>query len=100
MADTTSPFKGQRSTAKSAAAMNVLYRFTKPGEHWAEIRERKIAQFRGLEFIVFVDGSLLESQKFHNGREAEYPAAIEARIKQFTDGGWHQVGLPDSAVSS
>jgi hypothetical protein len=37
---------------------------------------------------VFVDRSLLESELFHGGREAEYPAALEARIKQFIDGGW------------
>jgi hypothetical protein len=62
-----------------------------PGGHWAEIRERKITTFRAIEYIVFVDGSLLESALFHNGPEAEYPKAIEARIKQFVDGGWSEV---------
>jgi hypothetical protein len=37
---------------------------------------------------VFVDDSLLESQMFHNGREAEYPKELDARNKQFTEGGW------------
>ena len=50
-------------------------------------------QFRAIEFLVFMDDSLIESQMFHGGREAEYPAAIEARINQFTDGGW----IPESA---
>ena len=68
--------------------MSVLHRFTKPGGHSAEIRERKVTQFQALEFLVFVDGPLLESQMFHNGREAEYPKELDARIKQFTDGGW------------
>jgi hypothetical protein len=40
--------------------------------------------------IVFVDGSLLKSEMFHNGREAE-PAAIAKRIAQFVEGGWVDV---------
>ena len=69
--------------------MRVLHRFTKPG-HWAEIREREVTTFRAIEFIVYVDGSLLESQLFYTGREAQYSAEVEARIKQFIDGGWTQ----------
>lgn len=42
---------------------------------------------------MFVDGSLLESEMFHNGREAQYPAALEARIKQFVDGGWTETSI-------
>lgn len=49
--------------------MRVLRRFTKPG-HWAEIRERQVTMFNAIEFIVFVDDSLLESQMFHGGRES------------------------------
>ena len=41
--------------------MTVLHRFTKPGGHWAEIRERKVTTFRVIEYIAFVDGSLLKS---------------------------------------
>lgn len=90
------PFKGR--TTKVPPPMRVLHRFTKPGGHWAEIRERKVTTFRAIEYIVFVDGSLLESEMFHNGREADYPKAIEARIKQFVDGGWQQVKLPPSST--
>lgn len=68
--------------------MRVLHSFAKPGGHWAEIRERKVTQFAAIEFIVFVDGSLLESQMFHNGREVDYPKELEARIAQFVEGGW------------
>jgi hypothetical protein len=75
------PFRGR--TLNPTPPMLVLHRFTKPGGHWAEIRERKITTFRAIEFLVFVDGSLLESQMFHNGREAEYPRELEARIRQF-----------------
>ena len=80
----TNPFKGR--IASVSAPMRVL--LTKPGGHWAEIREHRVTTFRAIEYIVFVDGSLLESELFHKGREAEYPKALEARIKQFLDGGW------------
>lgn len=96
MATDTNPFKGRITNA--AVPMRVLHRFTKPGGHWAEIRERTVTTFRAIEYIVFIDGSLLESEMFHNGREAEYPKALEARIKQFVDGGWHQIELPQSST--
>ena len=86
MSNDVDPFKGTRAVV--SPSMTVLRRFTKPGGHWAEIRERKVSMFRAIEVIVFVDGSLLESQMFHNGREAEYPAALAARIAQFADRGW------------
>lgn len=95
MADPT-PFRGRIQQVR--LPLRTLYRFEKPGGHWAEIRERKITTFRAIEYMVFVDGSLLESELFHNGREAQYPAAIDARIKQFTDHGWKQVCLPESTV--
>ena len=69
--------------------MRVLHGFTKPGDHRAKIRERKVTTFRAIEYIVFMDGSLLESE-----REAEYPKALEARIKQFLDGGWVEAPIP------
>jgi hypothetical protein len=71
-----------------APPMRVLHRFTKPGGHWAEIRERKATQFDAIEFLVFVDGSLLVSQMFDDEHKAEYPHEVEARIKQFTTQGW------------
>lgn len=93
----TNPFKGRPVSA--APPMRVLHRFTKTGGHWAEIRERKVTQFRALEFIVFFDGSLLESQMFHGQREALYPAELEARIKQFTDDGWSPVPVWAPGIS-
>ena len=45
--------------------MNILHRFTKPGGHWAEIRVRKVMRFSAIEYVVFVDGSLLGSELFH-----------------------------------
>ena len=90
------PFKGSR--VKVSSPMTVLHRFTKPGGHWAEIRERKVTAFRAIEYIVFVDGSLLESEMFHGARVADYPAALQARLKQFTDGGWEQVATSADRV--
>ena len=60
----------------------------KLGGHRAEIRERKVPPFRGVEFIVFVDGSLLESQMFYGERLQLYARELNARVKQFLDGGW------------
>lgn len=69
--------------------MRVLHRFTKPGGHWAEIRERTITTLRGaVEYLVFVDGSCLGGELFQRERQAEYSATLDIRIKQFTDGGW------------
>lgn len=68
---------------------------THGGRAAVPIRERKVTTFRAIEYIVFVEGSLLECELFHNGREAEYPEALEARIKQFADGGWQPVRVPD-----
>jgi len=79
------PFKGR--TTSLPPPMRVIHRFSKPG-HWAEIRERTVTAFRAIEYLVFIDGALLESQLFHHGREAAYPTELDARIKQFTEGGW------------
>lgn len=85
--NSANPFKARK--LETSAPMRVLHRFTKPG-HSAEIRERTVTQFAGLEFIVFLDGSLLESQLFHGARLAEYPNELQMRIRQFTDGGWSE----------
>ena len=80
------PFKRREIT--SAPPMRVLRRFTKPGGHWAEIRERTASQFHAIEFFVFVDGSLLVSQMFDDEHKTEYLHEVEARIKEFTRQGW------------
>jgi hypothetical protein len=91
------PFKGRANCATEP--MRILYRFSKPGGHWAEIRERKVAPFRGLEFIVFVDGSLLESQMFFGERLTLYTIELDARVQQFLDGGWIAEAPKTSASS-
>lgn len=87
MSDIT-PFAGPRQT--SSAAMIVLYRFTRGGGRSVEIRERKVAQWQALEYLVFLDGHLVESQMFHGSRVAEYPAALAARVKDYQDDGWQE----------
>lgn len=71
-----------------AARMRTIRRFSKPGGHWAEIREREVTQFKAFEFLVFVDGSLIEGPLFHGVRAKEYPDALTDRINQFIGGGW------------
>ena len=86
MSTDITPFKGRRIAAP--APMRTLHRFTKPGGHVAEIRERTVTAFKALEWIVFIDGSLTESQMFHGSRLDRYQPELEIRIAQFTDGGW------------
>jgi len=85
MTDVT-PFRGRRSIATTPT--RVLHRFVKPGGHTAEIRERTVTMFRGIEFVVFVDRSMLESQMFHGLRLREYPKALQDRVQAFLDDGW------------
>jgi hypothetical protein len=71
--------------------MRVLHRFTKLGGHWAEICSRNVNQFGALEFLVFVDGSLLVTQEFDGAREVDYLAALASRIAQFVEEGWIEI---------
>jgi hypothetical protein len=76
--------------------MRVLRRFTKPGDHVAEIRERTVTTFKALEWMVFVDGSLLESELFHGERLPLYQSALDARVAQFVHGGWSEEQVPSN----
>jgi len=96
MTDVT-PFKGR--IVNSPVPQRVLHRFVKPGGHWAEIRERKVTAFQAIEFIVFVDGWLLDSMMFHGARVAEYPKELAIRIAQFVDGGWVEERVEAPTVS-
>jgi len=68
--------------------MRILRRFTKPGGHVAEIRERNVTAFQALELFVFVDGQLTESQMFHGERAKDYADELGKRIAQFLESGW------------
>ena len=81
---------------KVTIQMRVLHRFNKQG-HCAEIRERTVSQFRAIEFLVFIDDSLLEVEMFHDGRETEYPGAMADRIRSFVERGWTHEALPTEA---
>jgi hypothetical protein len=80
------PFKGRSELA--AAPLTVLHRFTKPGGRVAVICERKVSPGRAIEFLVYVDHDLRESQVFYGSRVAQYPAALAAVIAQYVDDGW------------
>ena len=52
-AENYTPFT--RRVAQLPAPMRVLHRFTKPGGHVAEIRERTVTAFKALEWLVSVE---------------------------------------------
>jgi hypothetical protein len=79
--------------------MRVLYRFDGADGHWAEIRDRKVTQFNSVEVLVFVDGSLVVSQLFHDSREAEYVDALQTRVKELTDDGWTRSAAAQDAMN-
>lgn len=79
----------------------MLACLAKAGGHVAEIRERIVTTFKALEWLVFVDGSLTESQMFHGARLDRYQSELEIRIAQFTDAGWiEDVGSTESGPKS
>lgn len=85
MSHDVTPFKGRSEIA--VRPTRFFKRFARSGQV-AEIRERTVPDFEGVELVVFVDGSLLESQMFHGRRLNEYASALSKRAKQFTDDGW------------
>ena len=90
MSDPT-PFRGR--VTHTVAPMRVLRQFVKPG-HVAQICERTVPAFSGLEYIVLVDESLLDSELFHGARLKDYSQALEARAKQFLDDAWIEQPVP------
>ena len=69
------------------APMRVLRRFFRPG-NVAEIRERRVTSVPAFELLVFIDEKLSETEMFHGVRARLYSYVLEARCKQFIDGGW------------
>jgi hypothetical protein len=43
---------------------------------------------------VFINRHLVESQMFHGGRLADYPAGLAAVITQYVDDGWIADDVP------
>jgi hypothetical protein len=80
------PFRGR--IVRASVPTRVLHRFTKAGGSVAEIRERIVTPFKALEYLVYINGQLSESQMFHGARVELYASELEARIAQFIDGGW------------
>ena len=97
MGSDVTPFKGR--SASTRVETRLVRQFSK-GSRVAEIRERTVSTFQAIEFIVFIDGSLLESQMFHGRRLEEYGPALEVRAKQLTDDGWiEQPAIPRRDLS-
>jgi hypothetical protein len=90
------PFKGR--TVSAPAPTRLLKRFAKSA-HIAEIHEREVKPFEAIEFIVFVDGSLLESQMFHGRRLEAYAPALVERSKRFADDGWLEQPVTSEPIS-
>lgn len=83
--ETYTPFEGKRTTIP--VPMRVIRRFAKPG-HVAEIRERRITTVRALEWLVFVDGSLIESRMYHGARATAYAGELEECCASLKVDGW------------
>lgn len=79
---------GGRAVVNVPVPMRVLYRFTKPGGHVLELRERKVTTFRALEWLQFVDDSLIESRLYHGAREPLYAAELQQRVVELEADGW------------
>ena len=71
----------------NATALRIVRRFLKPSQV-AEIRERTVSQVRGFEFLVFINGSLIESQVFCGDRLGMYAHELQACCAQFQETGW------------
>lgn len=84
--DTYTP--GGRRVVDVPVPMRVLHRFTKPGGHVAEIKERRITSFEALEWMEFIDGNLIESRMYHGERVSFYGAELLERVELLTAGGW------------
>jgi hypothetical protein len=61
-----------------------------------ELRERHIAKVEAVEFLVFLNGLLLETQTFQGARLAEYPSALAAVVLQYETDGWVRDKQADS----
>lgn len=79
---------GGRAVVNVPVPMRVLYRFTKPGGHVAEIRERRPTRFEALEWMEFVDGNLIESRMYHGERLSFYGAELLERVEVLLADGW------------
>lgn len=79
---------GGRAVVNVPVPMRVLYSFTKPGGHVAEIKERRITSFEALEWMEFIDGNLIESRMYHGERVAFYDAELRERVEIIEANGW------------
>jgi len=86
------PFDG-RHCVNAPVPTRVIRRFRKTA-HVAEIRERKVTTFRAIEWLLFVDGQLLESRMYHGARLRAYPGELDECSVDLQKDGW----IEDSAA--
>jgi hypothetical protein len=79
---------GGRRVVEVPVPMRVLHRFTKPGGHVVEIKERRITSFDALEWMEFVDGEMIESRMYHDERVPFYATELQERVEILIAGGW------------
>jgi hypothetical protein len=91
------PFKGRKP--RESTPTRVLRRFVKSGRV-AEIHERSLTAFAAIEFIVFIDGSMMKSELFHGKRLPDYPAALKTLAERFKKNEWTEqpVKVPSREV--
>ena len=78
------PFKGRN--AVPASPTRLLRRFIKGGRV-AEIHERTVTSFKGIEFMILLD-ALRESQMFHGRRLEEYSAGASEACEAACGSRW------------
>jgi hypothetical protein len=90
---TPTPFTGRR--LELPIPMRTMARFRKPG-HEAELRERRVTRFNALEWMLFVDGNLIESRLYHGPRLSIYAAEFGGCCDDLRKHGW----VEDSAADA
>jgi hypothetical protein len=81
------PFKG-KTHVEVVQPTRVIARFTKPNGRVAELRERKVTQFAAIEWMLFIDGSMIESRMYHGARLTAYPDELNEVRVDLASGGW------------
>lgn len=84
----TNPFKGRRVDVP--VPTRVIRRFTNPRRCTAEIRERVITQFEALEWLLYIDGALVESRMYYGARSPLYGPELAEVVNDLKANGWEE----------
>ena len=80
------PFRGKHIDIKPAT--RVIGRFMKPGGNTAVIRERKVTQFAALEWMLVIDGQMIETRMYHGARLPAYVDELRECREHLIRSGW------------